>query len=173
MSEPAGSFFGDALLGADGTAEPRRRAAYGDALALDTAAAQEWGGFELPRLPVAPGADERAARALVEADPLQDVRAPLPVPRAAGQPVPVPLPVPRPASAPVPATPVQRSAPRERGGPPGWQAPARGRQAQPRTVPHPAPSPASAPAPTIRSSASGSLLAVLLVILVAAYLLIR
>ena len=170
MSEPAGSFFGDALLGADGTAEPRRRDAHGDALALDTAAAQEWGGFELPRLPVAPGADERAARALVEADPLQDMGA---APRAVGQPVPAPLPVPRPAPAPIPAPPVQRSAPRERGGPPGWQVPARGRQAQPRTVPHPAPSPASAPAPTIRSSASGALLAVLLVILVAAYLLIR
>ena len=159
VNELAGGSFGDALLGADGTAEPRRRAAYGDALALDTAAAQEWGGFALPRLPVAPGADERAARALVEADPLQDVRAPQPVPR--------------PASAAVPAPPVAWSAPQGRGGPPRSRAPARGRPAQSGTVPHPAPRPASAPASTIRSSTPGALLAVLLVILVAAYLLIR
>ena len=139
VSEPDGGVFGDALLGADGTAEPRGRATYGDALALDTAAALEWGGFALPRLPVAPGADEHAARALVEADPLPDVRAPLPVsrpaPRPPAAPVSAPRPAPRPTSAPVAA-----------------------RRA------------ASAPAPTIRSSASSALLAVLLV---AAYLLIR
>lgn len=159
VNELAGGFFGDALLGADGTAEPRRPAAYGDALAADTVAAQEWGGFALPRLPVAPGEGERAARALVAADPLPDVRAALPVPR--------------PALAPVPAPPVLWSAPRGRGGPPGSRAPARGWRAQPGTVPPPAPRPASAPASTIRSSTSSALLAVLLLILVAAYLLIR
>ena len=177
VSERAGGFFDDALLGADGTAEPRRRTTYGDALAQDTAAAQEWGGFALPRLPVAPGSDERAARALVEADPLPDERAAQPALRAAGEPGPAPRPALRPAArpAPVPAPPLQRSAPPGRGGPPRSQAPARGWQAQPGTRPawYPAPRRESAPAPTIRSSSSGALLAIFLVILLAAYLLIR
>ena len=106
----AGGYFEDALLGADGTGQPRVREGYGDALAQDTTPAQSWSGFELPRLPVAPGEDEQAARALVEADELPVVRGPAPVP--AGQWGQQPAPAPgRPRVQPAPRRPAPRPAP--------------------------------------------------------------
>lgn len=111
----AGGYFEDALLGADGTGPPPVRDGYGDALAQDTAPAQSWSGFELPRLPVAPGGDEQTARALVEADELPVVRGPAPVP--AGQwgrlqpGTPAWQPVPARRAQPAPRRPVPRAAP--------------------------------------------------------------
>jgi hypothetical protein len=157
----AGGYFDDALLGADGTGQPPVREGYGDALAQDTAPAQEWGGFALPRLPVAPGGNEQAARALVEADELPGVRVPAPVPAGQwGQLQPAPAPGRTPE--PVPSWSPPAGWP---GATPGWQAPpARRAQPAPR---RPALRPAPEPPATLRSSPGPlAILAVLLLILV-------
>ncbi len=70
------AWFADALHGPDGTAGPCRAvqadpaggAEFGDPLASAGLTGEDWEPFALPALPVAPGADRRAAEALVQAD---------------------------------------------------------------------------------------------------------
>jgi len=77
-----GAWFADALHGPDGTADPPDGTAdpaggtaelaggaeFGDPLASAGLTGEDWEPFALPALPVAPGADRRAAEALVQAD---------------------------------------------------------------------------------------------------------
>lgn len=77
-----GAWFADALHGPDGTADqaggtaelaggaadPAGGAEFGDPLASAGLTGEDWEPFALPALPVAAGADRRAAEALVQAD---------------------------------------------------------------------------------------------------------